>query len=442
MLPLRALGVLLFLSCSSVAQLADRDRRWIEDADYLAQQIVAIHPSPFLTHSREAFGAELETLKAEIPRLRDYEVAARLAKLAAMAGDAHTSLNVMSGGARGAGVQARWFSDGLWIIGGGPATAQYIGRRVVAVNGVPIEEVFGRLKPYLSHENESWARQISSAPILSPEVLAVTQVMSEPANVPVTLEDRLGQRTEALLPVGGAVNIQGPHLARPLNPLWRRNTTLYYWMHYLEDRATLYVKYNVCAESPALRMAEFSRQLAELAVEKQPARYVFDLRDNTGGDSSWLGVMLRDVQAAGEAGRLRLPTEGFYVIISKTTFSSGTLGAMELRRIGGITVGEPSGGNPTGFGPTVAVVLPNSRLTASVSRGWVQTQGWGQTPVPAEIPVEFPADAFFTDQDPYLEAALKAVPPVSAQGAVQSENARGIGAWVLRGGVRLQAAND
>jgi hypothetical protein len=131
-----------------------------------------------------------------------------------------------------------------------------------------------------------------------------------------------------------------------------------------------------------------------------------------------------------------------YVIISKTTFSSGTLGAMELRRTGGITVGEPSGGNPTGFGPTVAVVLPNSRLTASVSRGWVQTSGWGQTPVPAEIPVEFRAEAFFADEDPYLDAALKAVPPVSAQAAVQSENARGNGAWVLRGGVRLQAAND
>lgn len=442
MLPLRTVGLSVLLSCSGFAQVTDRDRRWSEDADYLAQQIIGLHPNPFLVHSREAFNAALETLKAEIPRLRDYEVAARLAKLAAMVGDAHTSLNVTSGGARGAGVQVRWFSDGLWVVAGGPATAQYIGRKVVAVNRVPIEEVFARLKPYLSHENESWARNLSVTSILSPEVLAVTGVLETPSNVPVTLEDKAGQQTEATLPAGGPVNIIGPHLARPLNPLWRRNTSLYYWMHYLEDRSTLYVKYNTCAESPALRMAEFSRQLAELAVEKQPSRYIFDLRDNTGGDSSWLGVMLRDVQAAGETGRLRLPAEGFYVIISKTTFSSGTLGAMELRRIGGITVGEPSGGNPTGFGPTVAVVLPNSRLTASVSRGWVQTPGWGQTPVPAEIPVEFPAEAFFADQDPYLDAALKSVPPVPVSAAVHSENARGNGAGLLRGGSQLQTAND
>ncbi len=415
-MPLR-FSVLMLFTGLCFAQTADRDRHWVQDADWMAQQIIAIHPNPFSVNSRERFQAELESLKADIPRLKDYEVIARLARLAALAGDGHTSLSIMNG-SRGAGVQVRWFSDGLWITAGGPATGQLIGRRVVAVNGVPIEEIFTKLKPYLSHENESWARQISTGPILSPEVLSVLGVLPAPSAVPVTLEDRRGERSEALLPAGGAVTIPGPHLAFPLNPLWRRNGTFNYWAHFLEESRTLYVKYNSCSESPALKMTDFARELAALATEKQPVRVVFDLRDNTGGDSNWLNVMLRDLQIAYATGQLALPSAGMAAIISKTTFSSGTLGAMLLRGFGAVTVGEASGGNPTGFGPTVAITLPNSGIVMSCSRGWIQTEGWGQAPVPAEIEVAFPAAAYFADQDPYLEAALKVdrplTPPESA----------------------------
>lgn len=407
--------LLLLLPFLCQAQDADRDQRWIQDADYLSQQILTNHPNPFTQHSREQFFAALDSLKSSIPRLRDYEVIAGLAKLAAMAGDAHTSLNV-NAGAQGSGVEVRWFTDGLWITGGGATTARYIGQRIAAINRIPTEEVFARLKPYLSHENESWARYRSTGPILSPQVLAAIGVMSAPGDVPVTLEDRQGGQGEAMLPAGGSVLIYGPHVSRPLNPLWRRNPTLFYWVAYLEESSTLYIKYNMCNESPALPMTEFARDLAALAVEKQPARMIIDVRDNPGGGSQWLGVMLKDLLAAAESGRLRQPQEGAYVIISKATFSSGTLAAMDLRAMGGITVGEPSGGNPTGFGPTISFTLPNSRIAGSVSRGWVQFPGWGQQPVPAAIAVDFSSAAFFADADPYLEAALKALPSASPQG--------------------------
>jgi hypothetical protein len=134
--------------------------------------------------------------------------------------------------------------------------------------------------------------------------------------------------------------------------------------------------------------------------------------------------MLRDLQIAYTTGQLALPPAGMAVIISKTTFSSGTLGAMQLRGFGAVTVGEPSGGNPTGFGPTVPITLPNSGIVTSCSRGWIQTPGWGQAPVPAEVEVEFPSAAYFADQDPYLEAALKVDRPLTPPGStsLQADN--------------------
>ena len=61
----------------------------------------------------------------------------------------------------------------------------------------------------------------------------------------------------------------------PLDPLWCRHGTLYCWAHYLDESRTLYVKYNVCNETPALKMPDFARGLAALAVEKQPVRVIF-----------------------------------------------------------------------------------------------------------------------------------------------------------------------
>ncbi len=51
------------------------------------------------------------------------------------------------------------FADGQYVIAAAPSHAQLLGARVVAVNGVPIQQVVERIAPIISRDNPTWIRQ-------------------------------------------------------------------------------------------------------------------------------------------------------------------------------------------------------------------------------------------------------------------------------------------
>lgn len=50
------------------------------------------------------------------------------------------------------------FADGQYVIAAAPSHAQLLGARVVAVNGVPIQQVVERIAPIISRDNAAFLR--------------------------------------------------------------------------------------------------------------------------------------------------------------------------------------------------------------------------------------------------------------------------------------------
>ena len=127
------------------------------------------------------------------------------------------------------------------------------------------------------------------------------------------------------------------------------------------------------------------------------------MRHNGGGDSrvdDRLIEGLRDRAAWREPGRL-------YCLIGGETFSSGMWTAHDLRRLGAVLVGGPTGGKPNSYGNVSTLQLPNSLLQVGYSTRYYQLVSESDPPwIAPDLAVEPTIEELRDGRDPLLEAVL------------------------------------
>jgi len=110
-----------------LAKGAERQARWAADLDFLARRLPETHWRLEAQLPRERLQAGLQALKAELPKLADWQVHLRLQTLVREAGSGHTSLVPPM---QGAGAFHRLplqfvaFADGWYVQAAAPEHAQ------------------------------------------------------------------------------------------------------------------------------------------------------------------------------------------------------------------------------------------------------------------------------------------------------------------------------
>lgn len=397
--------VLALATWSAFAQ--SRDERWQADLDALHRHILATHPNPFTRYTPEAFERRVADVRSRISALTDGQIVVEFSGIVAMLDDGHSNLSAWQPGTsvRRYQVAVRWFSDGLFITGALQRWKHLIGTRIVSINGRPIAEVAANVGSFHSQETESWARYQSETALMINEFLVAAGVATLDGTLRLELEPPNGERFVEEITLGGSDVVFGPVAARPILPFSRRTTGQDYWFEWIESERVLYIQYSRCRESVLLPVRTFVDEILAFSRDHPPERWVFDLRDNIGGDESVFLRMFYWLLDAVKQGRLPRPERGIYGIIAKRTFSSGTLAARELRSNGAILVGEMAGGRLDWFGHPPDWVLPNSRLAVGISRDRIGN-GSGQIIFPDSV-VEFKGMDYFAFTDPFLASALE-----------------------------------
>jgi hypothetical protein len=405
------LAAILLCAAVAVAQTTgaggSRDERWREDIRLLTERISSGHPNFFTQTSKERFQSAVEAALGAVPEKADHEVIVEMARLAAMGGDAHTSVSLLQPATRFRLFPLRMyrFSDGWHVISAPEGALRALGARIVAIGDVSIDAAVERVGAVVSHENEGWLAQNAAGLLVCPEVLHALGLGVSIDRARYRLRDAAGQ--EFILEVTpAAVALHSLHPARPVNPWYQRNANLNYWIAWLPESRTLYLKYNVCRDAPLLSIADLARSIVELGTTETVERLVVDLRNNTGGDSQ---VFRRLAQAIGPhpAFQNAVTSGKLFGIIGRQTFSSGMIAAADLLEAGAKLIGEPTGGRPNWYGEVTGFTLPNSALLVSLSTRFVALPAHTGTAIAPDVPVEFRAADFFAERDPYLETALR-----------------------------------
>src|SRR5262249_19136415 len=153
---------------------------------------------------------------------------------------------------------------------------------------------------------------------------------------------------------------------------------------------------------PDLPFAQFNAQLWAVFDSRPVERFIIDLRNNAGGDSSVLNPFL----ASGAARGSRFSTTRPILIIGRHTFSSAIINAVQMRQSPVRVIGEPTGGSTNHYGNVKTLVLPNSRLSVNYSTQYFAFPGYGAGPMLPEVALPFYSGDYFARHDPFLAAAL------------------------------------
>jgi hypothetical protein len=300
---MRRLLVTLLLASAPLLSRT-RDDRWRQDLQYLAAALPKTHPNLFAQMTQADFTQAIAQLNDAIPSKADYEIIVEMARIVALAGDGHTSLDLRQNRAvfRSYPLRLYWFDDGLYVIEAAVNNYRALGRKLVQIGDTPIDQAYAAVSTLISHENDRWVKFLSPDYLTTPEILRALHIAPDLDRASFAFEDTDGSRFTldlAAPPRGDTVTSLGvPHKARPAPPLYRRNRSLWYWFDYLPDTKLLYLKYDVCASTPTLPFPDFASQVGDFVNSHDAQYYVLDLRNNEGGNDAVILPLLQGLQQA------------------------------------------------------------------------------------------------------------------------------------------------
>ncbi len=300
-------------------------------------------------------------------------------------------------------VQVYGFDDGLRLLAAPDMYEALLGQKVVALNSIPIDEVYERFSVLLSYDNEAYRRKMFSQCFANVDAMHYLGLAAEGERISLTLEDENGAQAQIDLEPLAASQTQAISygmVQRSATPIAEQARQIYQTAELSPD--ALLISYYSCQEDPNLPMAEFAAQVKEQIAGKNYARVIVDLRYNGGGDSRVLEPLIDMLDA-------EKTQKGFalYTLIGENTFSSALMNAVQLKRIGATLVGRPSGGSVNHYGELQSAELEGLPLVVYYStQRFVMDASYGDGSLLPDITVPFLFEDYMSGRDADVEAAL------------------------------------
>ena len=184
----------------------------LQDIEYLAT--LTEYDRSFSDSAQQEFASSLKTLRETSEAMTDAEFYLGLAEAIALGDNGHTNLSYRPQYTEFNTIGARFyaFNDGVYVVSAAPEQANLIGRRVVAIDGTPVEQLQASLQVYRGG-NETWRTLYSSLILESPELLAAAGYAASPDRLDLTLISEEG------LPE--IVSFDGRYAENPADLPWR-----------------------------------------------------------------------------------------------------------------------------------------------------------------------------------------------------------------------------
>ena len=370
------LSAAAILGCLPAAGAADSTvQARQEDLAYLVSTLTENHPDFYANTTEQAVADKTAEIEAGLEAMSDFDFAIELSELAALAGDSHTMVSV--GGAiqdYHLLVMAPDWYEGHWVLAGALTEYQdYIGQEIVSVAGHTMDELMQALEPMIAYDNAVRLRRQFGGMVYVTDILQhYGMITGEEERLPVVVRAADGTETTldmkvyaaseyAALDPGSYVNASRLRAAVPVT---EPDSSVYYKLLDLGGGA-LYMQYNSCREDPEHPMDEFAAEVEGKLKSGAYDKFIIDLRNNGGGSDGVLypiTYLAQQFIANGNAA---------YVLAGEGTFSSALINTVQLKDVGAVFVGTPTGGSVDHFGAVTAFELPNSGVRGQYSNKFI-----------------------------------------------------------------------
>ncbi|MGD1945517.1 MAG: hypothetical protein ACFB0A_04420 [Croceivirga sp.] len=274
----------------------------LQDIEYLS--LYPDYDKSFDTEAkRDSFFLKLEALKRKLPAPKAvFEM--EIAKALAYADNGHTNISSGARARRLNSVPLRfyWFKEGLFIILAMEGYEEFLGKRIVALNGIPPEDLLFKIKPWHGGTFEGLKAK-SPLFFMSPEILYAIGLGSTHNSIQISIEDENKNiLTRQIFASKEEKDVPGywvPYWLHPYKLIkgtkWKSckpegltSTSIkdmYQNVYHEFIGDVLYVQINDNYNTEERNIRSYLKGVTSQMREKQPKDVVFDLRFNPGGNN-------------------------------------------------------------------------------------------------------------------------------------------------------------
>ncbi len=396
--------------------LGVNNMNWQSDINQLAETLPKLHNNFFHDISKEDFYDKVEKLIQNEKNMSVYTIVVEISKLIALAGDAHTALELPKNNMLP--IEIFWFEEGIYIIGTMPEFETALHHKIIEIDGVSMTEVIEKFTEMISHENMQFVKSQLPELLVCTDILVGLGIASSVEKVELRIESLDGKQSSLVMPsmkykdwkimVSQRRECQGASADQDRKlPLFQKNIDLYYWEEKISQGSILYVNYKKCKEMESLSIENFIGNLKDnLEKDSKINNIVLDYRNNNGGNSElfrpfieWLSDFQRDKnENAAKAFKI-------FVVVGRDTFSSALLNVYLLKfKTKATFIGEATGGKPDCYGEVNYFKLNESGLSVRYStKYYYLIEEYLQDSFYPEIGFSVSIRDYLENKDPCLE---------------------------------------
>ena len=378
----------------------ERDLAWEEDVVFLAKAFLGVYPMkghPLLADKevqvwkpqnridfqnfyqedlRDAFVKDIESLICQIPELTDIEIVYEMQRIVAKLSDTHSHIYLPVADIFVFMVEP-FYSDESMELRLVRLPAEYqdaLFGELVAINGIPIDEVVERLGKYAAHEWEygkmyELTSIMVTGLIMRKEALQMAGIVdAEDTSAKLEIITEQGQQIFADVPAVAAETYKSIDKVygdwnRAKYSFYEGYQNVNYFLRYEAEEQLLYIRFNREDEMTNYRFSAFISDIKKSISENSCKKIVVDFRTNGGGSGMTLHADLIEILDKATA-------EQIYVLIDSASYSDAILLPVELQQnlSNAVIVGTPGGQSPIFFAGR-SYALPNSGHYFWVSMG-------------------------------------------------------------------------
>ena len=410
---------------------------WLEDLDFVVSTLKSQHPNIYYKTDITKFDSVVAESRSQIARAKsDLECYFAIKRIIAVIEDGHTGLledgifNLLD---LRFPFRVDEFTDGVYITLIRKDNGVFLGSRVTAVNGQPIENVLTTIESVVSSDNRFGRRYGALNGISFARVLSGLRIIDNTDETELSLILPNGNPAKLALPsmhddspieYGWSNRLDiGPtkdEYISPSNklgemmPLFLKNQgkkIKYYWFEHLVNDRTIYFQFNQVMDQPGNdeTFAQFSARMWNYVDQNAGNidKLVIDLRQNNGGNGVLILPFLNQIIKRDHINK----EGGLFVISGKRTYSAAPILMNELAVHTNVRfVGEPDGcGSDLFSNNRLAGRLPHSGFPLWIARLHFTSRWPGNDTeyFMPHFPAPFSSQDYFNGRDPALELALK-----------------------------------
>ncbi len=342
--------------------------QWSSDIDFFSSELEKRHINLYHTISEEDLKSELLNLKTSLPSINKYQLMTEMMRITRLIGDGHTLFSYRGHEYSRFPIYFKLFDEQLRVIKTSPELSHLLGKKLVGIDGVDINEAMKRVKPVVQAvDNQHSLEHYLPSTINVAEVLFGLGITKE-LNV---ANFEFSGETEEKISIT-LTSIPHNKLKKAVTESIVKHNSLF--GEVLESTDGLWLSANAHTKSAYIRfdgypgiikMLMFADSVEKHLSRSQITNLIIDFRHN-GGGNFFEGLLLAQMLVIVDGLDWK---NGIYALVGKATFSAGVSNAAQYRQIlNAKLVGEPTGGNPYGYQDADRFVLPNSNWPVQFSK--------------------------------------------------------------------------